>query len=73
MRKNDVPDLNQLFEMLAAGRMPNFLEVMSALSDISTIFPEVSCSSQELPGDKKGADPPYLYPPEQNRCPSCGL
>ena len=43
-------NLDQLFKQLSKGETPNFLQMMAAISDVSTIFPEpqeaVSPSSQ---------------------------
>lgn len=41
MRKKELTDLDHLFVKLAKGEMPDILEMMAALSDVSRIWPEV--------------------------------
>lgn len=40
MEKSEHEKLDQLFKKLEQGEMPNFLEVMAAISDVSDIYPE---------------------------------
>ena len=58
LRESDLPGLEALFEKLGSGEMPDFLEVMRALSEISRhnnakrieicdsgVVPDGSCTS----------------------------
>lgn len=49
--KTELKGLDKLFERLAEGRTPNFLEMMAALSDVSNIYPEPEpvCEGQRCP------------------------
>lgn len=73
MQKNEVPDLDRLFNRLQANRMPNFLELMSAIEDIGVYVRDTNSGSLLSTGDQNRADPPYLCPNDESRCSSCGL
>ncbi len=73
MNKNDVPDLNHLFEQFKAGKMPNVLEVIAAISDISTLYPEYDSEPCALADVQNREFAGYLCPPDDNRCPNCNL
>lgn len=40
MEKTEHEKLDQLFQQLQKGETPDFLQMMLAISDISTIYPE---------------------------------
>jgi len=71
MEKSEHENLDQLFEQLSKGETPNFLQMMAALSDVSTIFPEtqeaVSLSTQP----ENAVCQASLYPDAGIRCSNC--
>lgn len=62
--------MDKLMKMLESGEMPNVLELMAALSDISDYWPGPDCESQEDGGAHKPSVTEDLYPPQ--RCVGCG-
>lgn len=50
-QKTELENLDKLFEQLADGETPNFLQMMAAISDVSNIYPEPEpvCDGQRCP------------------------
>lgn len=49
MDKKEQENLDSLFQQLADGETPNFLQMMAAISDVSNIYPEPEqCSDPTL-------------------------
>lgn len=50
-QKTELENLDRLFQQLADGETPNFLEMMAAISEISNIYPEpeLVCDGQYCP------------------------
>lgn len=40
IEKTEQENLDRLFQQLADGETPNFLQMMAAISDVSNIYPE---------------------------------
>lgn len=40
MEKTEHENLDHLFQLFSEGLIPNFLELMAAISDVSNIYPE---------------------------------
>lgn len=70
MKNKQLPDLNALFDSLKAGQMPTFLELMLALSDISSIDYSARTSSAQS-SDSTNSDSCGAIRPD-SRCQSCG-
>jgi len=60
-------DLNHLFELLAKNEMPNFLEVMAALSDVSNIWPEAGQADPRSSGSAQQTEGIPDYPCNPSR------
>lgn len=43
----ELENLDKLFEKLSEGQTPNFLEMMAAISEVSTLWPENDNSEQD--------------------------
>jgi len=71
MRKKALKNLDRLFELLQAGQTPDFLQMMSALSDVSTMFPDRDSASQATAGSQKSDKGIVKYPFFQPRCSGC--
>lgn len=49
MQKQESENLHKLFDSLAEGQTPTFLEMMAAISDVSELYPEPDqCSDPTL-------------------------
>jgi len=65
------PALEALFLQLHTATAPNFLDIMAAISEIATLFPEHDSSSCVPQEDENRGYPVSSYPTEQSRCPDC--
>lgn len=73
MNRKDHLDLNLVFERLSDNRIPNFLELMSAIEDIGSIVLDSDSGPCADDVAEKPASAPYMYPPDQQRCPECSV
>lgn len=50
-QKTEHENLDHLFQLFSEGQIPNFLELMAAISDVSNIYPEPEpvCDGQRCP------------------------
>jgi len=71
MRKKALKNLDRLFEQLSAGQTPDFLQMMSALSDVSTMFPDGDSASLVDAGLENSSKSIPNYPFFQPRCSGC--
>lgn len=71
MNKSKHSALNNLFEQLSEGQTPDFLQMMNALSDVSTIFPDTDSASCASIVGQNGGCPVYLDPASEKRCQNC--
>lgn len=51
MQKQELENLHKLFDSLAEGQTPTFLEMMAAISDVSNLYPESEpvCEGERCP------------------------
>lgn len=68
MKKSELQNLDSLFQQLSAGQTPNFFEMMSALSDVSTIWPDNQQATPQSCGEQNRECLVSLYPNFQPRC-----
>jgi len=69
MSKKQAKALNQVFEGLAKGQVPSFLEMMSALSDVSNIMTEADSQALRPPESKKSCS--FVAEHPETRCRAC--
>lgn len=48
MHENEHKGLDDLFRQLAEGQTPDFAQMMAAISDVSTIYPEPEPCSEDI-------------------------
>ena len=65
------PALDALFVQLRKGKAPNVLEMMSALSEVSTLFSDADSASCVPHPDENRCLSGYLDPASEQRCQNC--
>lgn len=71
--EKELQNIESFVRQLELGRMPNFLEVMAAISAVSDLYPDTDsgcvCSAQRT--NSCPSDPNYPQPPPGQRCQNC--
>lgn len=65
------PALDALFVKLRTSTAPNFIEVMSAISEVSTLYPNADSASCEPRRDENRESSVSLCPLPDSRCLNC--